>query len=753
MSESKVVGFPVKQDNDNKQSQHAGDQTERLNFLYQWADGALEAAGLLKLLRDAKTLKELDAIKFEPGNLTLIVMIRDAVHPGTGKSRDKHFRHLTEKMLENILRARFNQYKKEQREKLIAGEQQTAAEEEAREKREEDVKFYGEFGQYKVRDCGVFVRTEEEIWPGVSLTKWVQISRTRIELLAVTRSKEDDNWGIYIKIVNMDGHVTRLAIPRSVINDMQGTIAGRLANLGADIVRDERNRLPDFLLTTVMVVDDQVEELPHFMAVPTTGWYRLNNGRWVIVLPHTTKFPADIPAGEFAIFQNENLHLKHGFASEGTIEEWREQILEPFAGNSNVTLAVGTALSGPLTVRAGVPPGMFHIFAKSKHGKSLASAIGQSIYGRPLIPNEANADPFGMSWLATANHLGELILVRSSIGAFVEELNQGKARDIADAAYRIANGISKGRLRGRKPEPRLTYSVVGVSTGEAAMVDFLSRNGQEVTDGMRTRFADIPGDVQEGSVFEQFSKDQVPALGKQFYALLGTLYGAVGDAWLQYLVDLGPEQITATVNRYQEEFLARPKVQALYAIAAPYQRSVIDRFATVAAACCMGIEAGLLWQNVDTDTDIEACITRWAEHERMDTAVVAIAHFMDGRQSWQGTASELINQLNGAIDSARALGWWLKKSENLRRLKLSGFEVRKGKSKGHDRSRLIRIERVGRSDVSDGVLATGSAPTTEVRVRRSHRTRSHRTRRTGRHKVHLKRPNVRKRHNRRRSNG
>jgi hypothetical protein len=244
-------------------------------------------------------------------------------------------------------------------------------------------------------------------------------------------------------------------------------------------------------------------------------------------------------------------------------------------------------------------------------------------------------------------------------------------------------------------------------------------------------------------------------LGKTYYALLGTLYGAVGNAWLQYLVDIGPEQIKATVNRYQEEFRARPKVRALCAMAAPYQRSVVDRLATVAAACRMGTEAGLLWQNADTDADIEACITRWAEHEKMDTVVAAIAHFMGERESWQGTASELKDQLHGAIDSAEAVGRWLGKSENLRRLKQSGFKVRKGKSKGRDRSRLICIER-GQLDGSDGIFATGPAPTIKARGRphrttRPHRTRPHGARHMRRHKVRPNRPTVRKRNNRRKS--
>jgi hypothetical protein len=708
ISDNKAVGFPKKEIPDNDEPPH--DEDQRQKALFEWAERVLKAAGLLKVLRDAKTREELESIKFEPGNVALVMAINDALHPD--KKREKHFEHLTAKALEKILQARFNAFKRDEHKKLINNERQTAADEEARERAEEDVKLYGDFGQYKVRDRGVFVHTEEELETGEKLPKWLQISRTRIELEAVTRSKEGHNWGVCVRMLNMDGRVTRLAIPRNIINDQEGNVAGRLADLGADIVREEREHLPDFLLTTVELVNNNVQPLTRFMAVQTTGWYQLNNDKWVFVLPHTTKPPKDLAAGELAVFQTDQLHLnlKNGFAIEGTIEEWREQILEPFAGNSNVTLAVGTALSGPLMVWAAVPPGLFHIFAASKHAKSLASAIGQSIYGRPLIPKETNADPFGLSWYATASHIGELILTRASIGAFIEELNQGTAKVIANAAYLVANGISKGRLRGRKLEPRLSYCVPGFSTGELAMVDFLSRNGEDVTDGIRTRFADIPADVQENSIFEKFSEDQIPELGSKYYPLLGKLYGAVGNAWLQHLVDLGPQQITATVNRYKQDFQSRPKVRALYAVAAPYARSVVDRFAVTAAACRMGIDASLLWKNnADPESDIEACMMRWAEHEQLDTVVTAIAQFMRNRQSWQGRASELKSQSNGAIDSAEALGRWLKKSENLRRLKVAGFTVEQRKSKTRDRSKLIHIER-GRMDGSDSSFRKSEPP-------------------------------------------
>lgn len=521
--------------NTKSADQHAREQTEQMSALFAWADEVLKVVGLLAVLRGAKTREELDAVKLDEGAPTLILAIRDALHPGGRKSRKKHFASLSAGQLKGILRNRLKSHKDDAKKHLMDDEQRAAADEEAREKREENAKFYGEFKQYKVLDRGVFVQITEDLKTGESVVKWVQVSRTRIDLLAITRSKQHDNWGVFVKIINMDGRATRMAIPRTIINDRQGSIAGRLAGLGVDVVREQREHLPDFLLTTIEVLnDDTVQELPRILAVPTTGWYPLNNGRSVFVLPHTTKLPADLQAGELAIFQSEHLHLQHGFAIEGTVGEWLQQIAAPFAGNSNVILAVGVALSGPLMVWAGVPPGLFHIYCNSKFGKSLDAGIGQSVYGRPLIPNETIADPFGMSWLATANSIGRLILVRSSIGAFFEELNQGQATDIADAAYRIANGIDKARLRGRDLEPRLTYCVPGFSTGEEPMVQFLTRNGQRVTDGMRARFADVPAEVQRGSVFETFDANAISRLGRTYYPLLGKFYGAVGDAGCRY---------------------------------------------------------------------------------------------------------------------------------------------------------------------------------------------------------------------------
>jgi hypothetical protein len=133
-------------------------------------------------------------------------------------------------------------------------------------------------------------------------------------------------------------------------------------------------------------------------------------------------------------------------------------------------------------------------------------------------------------------------------------------------------------------------------------------------------------------------------------------------------------------------------VQAIYKVAAPYQRSVVDRFSTVAAACRMAIEVGLLpWKVEDTEAGVEACVARWAAYDNFDPTVVAIVTFMNERQQWEGTASQLSKAING--DGAESLGRWLRKSDNVRRLKAAGFELVHSKAKTRERTKMIRIKR------------------------------------------------------------
>jgi hypothetical protein len=162
-------------------------------------------------------------------------------------------------------------------------------------------------------------------------------------------------------------------------------------------------------------------------------------------------------------------------------------------------------------------------------------------------------------------------------------------------------------------------------------------------------------------------------------------------------------------------------MRTLYDAVNPWRRSVMDRFATVAAACRMAIDAGVLpWKIEDTDVGIERCVERWADgtdpyetdtdddvdavvpvstsnavsNAGTDHIAAAIVAFMGERQSWEGTATELSAALGGVKKSAKSLGRWLIKTYAQRELRKAGFEIVKTRENDVDRGKRIRIETI-----------------------------------------------------------
>ena len=253
---------------------------------------------------------------------------------------------------------------------------------------------------------------------------------------------------------------------------------------------------------------------------------------------------------------------------------------------------------------------MFHLWGTSKIAKSLAGAVGQSVWGRPKVPGEADA--FGASWTATAVGLERYAVLRSDVGAYLDEIGEGEPKAIRPAIYGLANGSTK--LRGTQDitlRPMESFRILGISTGEPTMESYLSAGGEKVPAGLKVRLVDVPAEVQPDSAFETFPREQIEELGKQFYPLTSELYGVVGRAWLQHLVDLGADEIAAMVQRHRDAWLKLPVVAAVRAKSSVQVHSILNRFALVAAALRMAIEAKLLpWSIEDTDCGVAACMAR-----------------------------------------------------------------------------------------------------------------------------------------------
>jgi hypothetical protein len=148
----------------------------------------------------------------------------------------------------------------------------------------------------------------------------------------------------------------------------------------------------------------------------------------------------------------------------------------------------------------------------------------------------------------------------------------------------------------------------------------------EDREGRQRRMPDIPAAVRKdfgrGSAFETIPGDRVDDELPRLYEIMELrCHGAVGEAWQQWLVDLGGVQVRALIKAEMDAFLALDQVKDIHRRARPQMRSVVNRFALYAASLRMAIAAGLLpWTVEEADAGIIACMERWVrESGNIDT--------------------------------------------------------------------------------------------------------------------------------------
>jgi putative DNA primase/helicase len=308
---------------------------------------------------------------------------------------------------------------------------------------------------------------------------------------------------------------------------------------------------------------------------------------------------------------------RHGLHVAGTAAGWATEIAKPLRGSSNVALSFGTLLATPLLKFADEPGGGNHNWGKSGIGKTLGSACGQSIYGWPY---EIADDAFGVSWGGTEAGSGAFLLARTDLGVALDEITRADQHTAQQVVYQIASGTKAPRATSAGHLRETAHaSVLVFSTGEKSLTQFL---GKDLQEGARKRLADVPAEVRPGSAFETIPHEQIPVEGRRLFSAMKRQHGAVGRDWQRHLVELGPDRIKADLDGHRETFLELPEVVTITAKAHPQVRTVVNRFALLAAALRMAIEAKLLpWTVESADSGIVACMQRWvAQRGNVDEA-------------------------------------------------------------------------------------------------------------------------------------
>jgi hypothetical protein len=246
-----------------------------------------------------------------------------------------------------------------------------------------DIKEYGSRGRTSSK--GTFAKTADYEGGGgldALLTGgWMRVAKDRIDPVAWShefgfqRKTERQNWKHHFLVTERNGNQSHFELPRE-----------KLAGKGASAIRL-------LMKGGIHVVARDVVQKPlirflHFkpkqeiIRMPRVGWAQVGS-HWVFVRPDEVITPTGMPRQRDTAYVLDTTETRHGLHVAGTAEEWAAEIAALLRGNSNIALSLGTSFAAPLLCFASEPGGGNHIFGPSTIGKTMDSAVGQSIYGWP----------------------------------------------------------------------------------------------------------------------------------------------------------------------------------------------------------------------------------------------------------------------------------------------------------------------------------------------------------------------------------
>jgi uncharacterized protein (DUF927 family) len=340
-----------------------------------------------------------------------------------------------------------------------------------------------------------------------------------IEVLAITRDRDQQAWGRLLRVATPDGHWHRWAMPMELIAGDGTELRRVLLDLGLEFAIGTKARMSLLQLLT------SSKPAQRALCVPHVGWH----GR-SFVLPQ--EVVGDNPK-ELVVFQPVT-PIKHAFRTAGTLEEWRDEVAAYAVGNSRVGLAICAALAAPLLHLMEVEGGGLHFRGQSSIGKTTLLQVGGSVWGGGGLAG------YVRSWRATDNGLESVALAHCDTLLTLDELAEIDAAAAGKAAYMLANGHAKVRAtRSGAARPTPEWRLLFLSTGEIGLADKMAEDPRKrVTAGQEVRVLDLQADAGKGlGVFEDLQGYNRPSdLSDHLKRASARNYGHASRVFLQKLV-------------------------------------------------------------------------------------------------------------------------------------------------------------------------------------------------------------------------
>jgi putative DNA primase/helicase len=490
------------------------------------------------------------------------------------------------------------------------------------------------------------------------------------EVLATTRDDGGEGWGLLLDWRDMDEGQHRWAMPRRMLASEAANVWANLMDGGLFVAsnRGARDKLADFL--------NRVKVTGRALAADRPGWH---GGRFV--LPHTVYGET---AGERVVFQGERA-APGAFDTAGTLAGWQREVAALAVGNPRLAFALSAAFVGPILALVDGEGGGLHFVGDSSTGKTTALRAAASVWGPPFKRV--------LSWRATTNGLEGMATAHSETFLCLDELGQLDGREAGAAAYMLANGQGKARMKaagGLRAVP--SWRVAFLSTGETGLAALSATVGKTTAAGQEVRILELPADAGAGLGMwqELHGQRDGKALSEALNDATSREHGTAAPLFLSALV-ADPDAVKKTVKNVMASFEAVHVPPNASGMAKRAGR----RFALIAAAGELARGAGVLpWPEGEAERAAGAMFTAWAAARggvgasEDAKALQAVRDFIERNPArfdpWNPASAP---DMRPAINRA---GWWRMDGETREHLLLASAWGEVATGAGLDPKRIAR---------------------------------------------------------------
>ncbi len=406
------------------------------------------------------------------------------------------------------------------------------------------------------------------------------------------RDNRSTGWGRLLSLADHDGQRHRFVMNASELGRDEATIIAKLRDHGLTVtpIKSKHYLMADYLLHT------EPRNNQIIRSSSRTGWQEAG----IYLLGDNT-----------VIGESSEQYLLHNqsalrpISTNGTLEDWKQQVAALCKGNSRLIFGVSVAFASTLLHHLGLEGGGFHLFGTSSDGKTTTLNVAASVIDRPL--------QYIQPWRATDNGMEGIAKQHNHSLLILDEQGEMAPQDLGKVSYFLSNGKGKARaMVTGDAKPKAEWLLYYLSSGEMTLGEQIAEAGKQAKAGQEVRHVDIPANAGAGmGVFETIHNCTSPS---EFADLLkqraAQNYGTAFRSFIQSYITADSMR-DETLESYLQGFLATN----LPADACGQVKRVAHKFAVVAAAGMLASAWEITgWEIEEVQVAISRVFQDWLAH-------------------------------------------------------------------------------------------------------------------------------------------